>query len=241
MPVQIARRAAWSGLHRFHYRFLYGRRVPGSAAIERAVRRGEVGTGRDDTPKDSERWDEQYRAGRWDYLADAEQLPRIGMLVGLLRRHAPGGAVLDVGCGAGVLADFLRPHGYRGFLGLDVSAAAIERAQRLADDRTAFLVGDAEAWAPPAGTQFDAIIFNDSVYYFQRPLETVQRLADALAPGGVLLVSSFGTPRSAAIQRQLRRALPVRDEFDIVGRDGRWTILEIDATMGRGSGSTAEG
>lgn len=222
-------RPAWKLLRLAHYGVLYGRRHPGAAWVERVVRRGEAGTGRGDAPQDASRWDAQYRAGRWDFLAGSDELARFGVLVAYLRKLTPGGAVLDLGCGEGLLCEHLRPLGYRRFLGLDVAPAAVERANRLADERTAFVAADAETWAPHDGARFDAVVLNECVYYFERPLTTVSRYArEVVAPGGVVLVSAFQTLRSRAVLRELRRAFRVRDEVVLKHRKGRWSVLVLD-------------
>jgi SAM-dependent methyltransferase len=235
MALKLPHRA-WKLLYLAHYRWLYGRRFPGAGWVARQVRRGEERTGRGDAPQAAARWDEQYRSGRWDFLAGSDELARFGVLVAYLQRLAPGGAVLDVGCGEGVLAELLRPLGYRRFVGVDVAAAAIERAARRADERTTFVAADAERWEPPG--RFDAVVLNECVYYFEAPLATVERLARHLAPGGVMLVSAFATLRSRAVLRALRRAFAVRDEVEVAHRKGRWTILVLDPPRGAATTET---
>src|SRR6266566_1558759 len=48
-------------------------------------------------------WNAQYESGRWTYLGRLSELSRYSVLVGYMVHFKPGGAVLDVGCGEGIL------------------------------------------------------------------------------------------------------------------------------------------
>src|SRR2546423_12002448 len=102
-----------------------------------------------------------------------DELARYAVIAGYLRHLKPGGSVLDVGCGEGLLADHLRPFGYARYLGVDLSETAVRQAAGRVDERTAFTAADAESYVP-AG-RWDAIVLNESVYYFRDPLGTVRR------------------------------------------------------------------
>lgn len=231
MPRLPLRDKAWKLVYLVYYPLLFGRRFPGAARLAAAIRAFEQRTGRGDAPLTRGDWEEQYRAGAWDHLHGREEAARYDALVEMLRTRKPGGAVLDVGCGDGLLRDRLRPHGYSRFLGVDLAAAAVERAAKVDDPRAQFVAADAETYAPAAGERFDAIVFNECVYYFTRPVETVERYRQFLAPGGIFLVSMFRSRRAAAISRELRARFPVQDEARIGHGEGEWeiTVHALDA------------
>jgi 2-polyprenyl-3-methyl-5-hydroxy-6-metoxy-1,4-benzoquinol methylase len=205
-----------------YYRFLFGRRFPGRAAIDRVVRRFEEDTRRGDIPLSRDEWESEYREGRWSYLASADETPRYTRLVELLTRLVPGGAVLDVGCGEGLLRDRLRPHGYRRFVGVDLSEEAVRAARAQADDRDQFVVAPGETFTPDE--RFDAVVFNECLYYFDDPVAVVERYRPFVTENGVVLVSMFRARRSSAIQRLLRAALPVLDETKVSTERGVWMV-----------------
>lgn len=138
-------------------------------------------------PVDVEVWNQQYRSGAWRHLDSDDELQHYLVLARLVRERAAG-SVLDVGCGHGRLAEILAADGWAEcYVGVDVSAEAIAQARAQASPGAEFQVGDFETWRPPR--TFDAIVFNESLYYASRPLAILQRYSAHLEPGGAFLLS----------------------------------------------------
>lgn len=198
----------------WYYRYLFDRPYPLVEAAGRVVQGWERRDRRGDTPQERTAWEHQYAEGRWDFMAGPREIVRYNAVIDLLLAHAPGGAVLDVGCGEGILFQRFRPHGYRRYVGLDISATAIARLAAAEDAHTSFLCADAESYRPTG--LFDAILFNETLYYLQRPLAAVEGYLGALAPGGVVIVSTMlVSPRGMAILRGLKRRLALREEVTV--------------------------
>jgi SAM-dependent methyltransferase len=211
----------------FYYRFLFGRRFPGAARLERRIREWERQTGRGDAPALREAWEWQYEHGNWEFMRALDELPRYSVIAGFLHRLRPGGSVLDVGGGAGILREHLLPLGFSRYLAVDLSEAAVrqgrERVARGEDDpRSSFVAADAEAFAPPG--RFDAVVFNECVYYFEDPVGTVERYRGFVEPGGLLLVSMFRSRRSDVIHKKLGERLNRIEEIALVHRKGTWVV-----------------
>jgi SAM-dependent methyltransferase len=191
-----------------------GRRLPGACQLWAVLHGTPPDAGRGDVPAAPEVWDAQYRHGQWHYLRGAAELARYSVLVGYVQHFAPGGAVLDVGCGEGLLQARLRPYGYAKYVGLDLSEVAIKQAAQAEDAHTLFVVHDAAAYQPTEA--FDAIIFNESLYYLHEPLAVVRRYARALRAGGVLLTSLYRqSARAEAIGQALSAQYRVLDAVTI--------------------------
>ena len=237
----LLRRAARKLVRRplaLYDRLLGGRGFPGAAAVDRQVARLQTWAGGGTVPLSKERWEEEYDGGVWDYLAGEEEATRYRAILELLDDALPSpaepgardterGAVLDLGCGEGVLVDFLRAAGGSEgcrYTGVDLSERAIEAARAARGDQlTRFVVADAETWEP-GPERFDAIVLNECLYYFHEPLETLRRYLGALAPGGVVVISMYEAPRTIALARALDRHLPPLATLRLAGPPGAWRI-----------------
>jgi SAM-dependent methyltransferase len=129
---------------------------------------------------------ELYREMRDDgYLVEEEGRRRTARrLLDLLARHVPGGRLLDVGSGHGLLLDEARRRGYAAE-GLEISRAAALHA------RDALGVKVREASLEDSalnGERFDAIVLADVLEHFDDPVGSLERCAGLLADGGALVV-----------------------------------------------------
>jgi SAM-dependent methyltransferase len=128
---------------------------------------------------------EQARDG-WARLRHVNELARYSVIQGFVQHFATDASVLDVGCGDGILQERLR---YGRYLGIELFADAVERAAAREDHRTRFVQADATSYVPEES--FDAIIWNECLYYLENPVETVERYLRFLRPNGVMIVSMF--------------------------------------------------
>jgi ubiquinone/menaquinone biosynthesis C-methylase UbiE len=99
-----------------------------------------------------------------------------------------GTRVLDLGCGTGLIAEYLSDRTNAHVTGLDYVPAAIGQAQaRTAAKahRLAFLVGDINALALPPEA-YDVIVAIDTIYFSEDYAATIAGLQAALRPGGRL-------------------------------------------------------
>ncbi|MFE2725972.1 class I SAM-dependent methyltransferase [Kitasatospora sp. NPDC059327] len=141
---------------------------------------------------DSQDWDDRYAASELVWGAEPNRRV-VGELTGLTPARA-----LDLAAGEGRNSIWLARQGWR-VTGLDYSAVALERAERLtADlpdevaDRLTWRHGDARTFPlPPEG--YDLVL----VAYLQLPADArrtaLRRAAAALAPGATLLVVGHDT------------------------------------------------
>ena len=115
------------------------------------------------------------------------------------------GRALDVGCSEGVFTRLLAERGHgREVVGVDISGAAIQRARARCRDLPHVRFERRNVFhAPPPG-RFDLIVCAEVLYYAGlRAPAVARRLAEALAPGGrIVLVHPL--PRAAALHAPFR-------------------------------------
>jgi SAM-dependent methyltransferase len=169
-------------------------------------------------------WDGQFQSGRWDYLESVDELAHHSIIAGYFTKIGPERSLLDVGCGTGVLGSLL-PAGTR-YVGIDISTSAISRAKLAGATGSNFLVANAENYVPDE--KFGMIVFNESLYYFQEPLDTMQRMADALEQSGKMVVSMYADANTAHLWRMIEVYFATLDEVVVQNiRGTRWRIRLI--------------
>jgi 2-polyprenyl-3-methyl-5-hydroxy-6-metoxy-1,4-benzoquinol methylase len=157
-----------------------------------------------DWHKSPGRWDYKYTHGEWDYWqTDFIELGRNAMIGTLLKKHfgdrAETPRILDVGCGYGMQLEHLPRKWEAHYTGIDFSPAAIERAKakHRRFQHATFLNISVEAYTPPSPTaRFDAIVFNEVLYYVNLT-DTLPRFASYLAsPHGLVVASTYAQGRT---------------------------------------------
>jgi SAM-dependent methyltransferase len=159
-----------------------------------------------------EYWDNALTTWAKPYLGGTLQVDSRDMLtLGLIRHATPTPephSILDIGCASGSLFN----NGQGGnrlsrYVGLDISQVAVDQAKAAYanDPRASFFAGDLCAFQPQ-GT-FDAIVFNEVLYYLDLPTadQQVRRYCQFLSPGGILIASLKNDPKSHAVLRDIAR------------------------------------
>ena len=159
----------------------------------------------------AEKFDREYAAGRWKYLAGLSEAPRYGVISAYCAEMCSGGGLLDLGCGEGILARWLHANSINRYFGVDFSAAAIDRARANFSDQHVFAVGDVASYAPQS--LYDVIVFNEVLYYFERPQDILGRYGQYLRPGGHFIISLWECNESDTAWHRAKTSVRVIDEI----------------------------
>lgn len=167
----------------------------------------------------------------YNRIADLKRLDFIRK--NLLKSVPADGAILDVGCGNGIISLQLGKDGFN-ILGIDVSEKAIEKAKETNPfSNVSFDVADAEK-LKASGQSYDAIICSEVLEHLHQPSNLVGELYDILKDNGILIVTvPNGTgPRESLVTKPM---LKLRSKNNWVWR----SMLKIKKSLGY-SGTTIQ-
>ena len=166
-----------------------------------------------------EDWERSYRAKFWDFLKSGNEIPRYSVIAGYLRSLCPTGGVLDLGCGEGLLYDYLSRANIPGYVGVDWSAAALGcLAQRHRGIQLA--QSDIQAYSPDPQVRFAAIVFNEVLYYLRQPVSVLQRYTRFMMQDAVIIISMYSHNRLG----EESQAETVRKIWSSIEREP-WAVL----------------
>jgi 2-polyprenyl-3-methyl-5-hydroxy-6-metoxy-1,4-benzoquinol methylase len=175
------------------------------------------------SPPSCEDWDREYAAGAWQCLGKLNELAHYSAILGYCR-FFHSRSILDVCCGDGVMTRMLQTVRYEAYHGIDVSAHAIAAAEsRYGNAATRFFRAEAEAFRPERC--FDTIIFNECLYYFEKPQALVRRYWEYVEPGGRMIISAFVSGQERALLRLIETEATMLDRTTVANRNGqRWIV-----------------
>ena len=170
-------------------------------------------------------WEKQFANGDWDVLASESEAKHYEVIVQFYNNYARGKAVLDVGCGQGVLYGYLNKANPDKFIyqGIDISENAIKQASRRYEN-IKFKNLDFENEI--LNEKFDVIIFNESLYYFNRPLSKIKGcVQNYLNKEGLIIISMCNYLGNDVIWEKLKKNYQFLETRDVVNKkEQEWKV-----------------
>jgi SAM-dependent methyltransferase len=157
-----------------------------------------------------------HKDGYGDYIGSEPVLRReFRSALGRLRRWAPSGKLLEVGCAYGFFLDEARPHFQ--CVGVEVAQdAVVQCTQRGLDVLRGDLAEDEALRQQVQGrAPFAAAVMLDCIEHLARPSRVVETIAASLAPGGALLLTTgdFGSLPARLLGQRWRLMTPPQHLF----------------------------
>jgi SAM-dependent methyltransferase len=186
-----------------------------------------------------EHWEQHYseRDRVWSGRVNA----RLAEVVSPLE----GGSALDLGCGEGGDACWLAERGWS-VVAVDISGTALQRAAAEAgarglSDRIEFAQHDLSDSFPDGAFDLISAQFLHSMIPFDRP-RVLKRAADAVRPGGILLIVDHAGPPPWASKLAHHHEFPSAEE--VVGAldldDGDWERIRVGTADRQATGPDGE-
>jgi SAM-dependent methyltransferase len=148
----------------------------------------------------------------------------------------PLDAVLDLGCGSGVVLEQAAATAGGPLVGYDLSTEAVRRANERLGDRARVIQANLLDLDPAEAGQFD-LIYCVGVFYVTPPQvaeQIVQLIGKCLRPGGIALVSYYagavGAQRTQ-LARLLRNRLGFRGPPAMLVAEGRRQLASVQRTI----------
>ena len=168
-------------------------------------------------------WDSEYKSGKWNYLKQLDELAHYSIIVGYFNYLKAGGSILDVGCGEGILQERLSPYAYSKYVGIDISDEAINQASQKKDKKTFFIRAETNIYTTES---FDAIVFNESLYYFDDPLKVLKEFELSLNRDGIFIISMYKGARGGLVEK-LKSSYTFLDETNVTNKLGASWICMV--------------
>jgi len=180
--------------------------------------------------KDSnqKKFDYQFKTGFWDYLYNLDELAHYSIIVGYCYYWKLHPAILDVGCGQGVLHEKLNIGSYSYYKGIDISHEAIIQASHKIDHNTDFQVANILDFKTEK--LFDIIIFCESLYYLDS-IDEISNVIDIytkmLRANGKIIISQFNINNVNKIWKELDAKLILIDQVEVTNRINLKSTIKV--------------
>jgi 2-polyprenyl-3-methyl-5-hydroxy-6-metoxy-1,4-benzoquinol methylase len=174
-------------------------------------------------------WEREYNSNHWNYLEGEAEQGRYLAIINFYRQHSPSGEILDIGCGEGVLYKYLKSAinlPVELYTGIDISETAIATAlNHYPNANFTHLDYDKNKLSK----KFNVVIFNETLYYFNRPVNTLKKcFRSNLKENGYVIVSLYNGDANPVIWKQIEKRFKVVDAKQIINeKNYQWHVKVI--------------
>jgi 2-polyprenyl-3-methyl-5-hydroxy-6-metoxy-1,4-benzoquinol methylase len=158
----------------------------------------------------AERHDIKYKQGHWKPLRDIHELGHYSIIAGYFLFLKKGGSILDIGCGEGILQERISNSNYSFYKGIDIAEEAIRIAKAKENSNTGFECINLKEFSTEE--RFDAVIFNEALYYVGKQAEVVKKYSSFLKNDGIFIFSNFLSQNNKICWSEIESSFPKYDQ-----------------------------
>jgi len=173
-------------------------------------------------------WEKQFSSGVWDYLYSDKEKQHYQIITSYVEHYGSTPSLLDIGCGQGVLYHYIKENSNLvKYSGIDISKQAIEIGKKDFPEANFY---QADFDREKLNGKFDIVVFNETLYYFKRPLKTIENVIKYnLNANGHIIISMCDYIGHDVIWQKLeKRYTPLKKDVveNQVGQKWKITIFK---------------
>jgi len=169
-------------------------------------------------------WDSMYEDGSWDRIAQIDELARYCIIGGYIIFQQQDCKILDLACGEGLLKTRLC-NSYSRYIGIDASPAAIRMAKQHEDSKSEFMIGAMGTFS--IDERFHIIVFNECLYYLNKPIKIINAYEKNLEPGGAFIISMHSTDNNGKLWKLIDDSFDILDYVSVTNAKGISWIIKV--------------
>jgi len=169
-------------------------------------------------------WDSKYEHGNWTRIAEIDELAHYSVIGGYIIFLKTDCKILDLACGEGLLKTRLC-NSYSRYIGIDTSPAAIRIAKQHEDNKSEFMIGAMETFS--IDERFHIIVFNECLYYLNKPIKVINAYKKNLEPGGAFIISMHSTENNGKLWKLIDDSFDILDYVSVTNAKGISWIIKV--------------
>ena len=182
-------------------------------------------------PKTKDKWNEEYSKGKWDYLLSHRIDEKNKLITDMIFANSKNPSILDVGCGNGALIQLINEKDFNYYLGVDKSETAlIQFNKKLEKVKNIELIAS-EIDEVNFKHKFDCVIFNEVLYYLNRPINTLRKILNHVNKDSIIIISMTVNENNEKIWDKLSKKISEVNRFKVKTSDNSMCRISIYETF----------
>lgn len=170
-------------------------------------------------------WDEEFTAGKWDYLKSDQN----DIVYTYIHKYLNGANLLDLGCGIGQTGLRIDLNKYQKYTGVDISEVAIQNAKsNLMNDlnrssKNDYVCADLMQFIP--SIEYRIILFRESIYYIQisKVKSVLKKYSEFLDDQGVFIIRLWNSEKHRSITNLINKEYQIIEKF--MAKDSKTSVI----------------